>query len=211
MKVGYGPIIKETIKLLPLMLPFIRHRIASKNFVAYGMALGLGFGIGEIWLTAFQTSKVPAVFLLPFGYLLLGFIAERLMFCFLHGAFTSLVLSHWKRRWGLGLGKAIVLHMLAVLPLYLSQMNILGISPRAWRSILPMYLVFFFVCMIFMLIYLRSGAKGIHEIFVRADINCTKCGKPYKRSFWMTNVSNKEYDFCPSCGSKNNINFKDRP
>ena len=70
---------------------------------------------------------------------------------------------------------------------------------------------FFFISMILMLIYLRSGAKGIHEIFVRADINCTNCGKTYKRSFWMTNVSNKEYDYCPVCGNKNHINFKDRP
>lgn len=210
-KMGYGPIIKESIKLAPLTLPFISRRISSKNFVAFGMAFGLGFGIGEIWLTAFRTNHVLANFMLPFGYVLLGFIAERLMFCFLHGAFTSLVLSHWRRRWVIGLGKAIGLHILAVLPLHLSQMNILGISLRAWRSILPMYLVFFFICMIFMLIYLRSGAKGIYEIFVRADINCTNCGKPYKRSFWMTNVSNKEYDFCPSCGYKNHINFKDRP
>jgi len=190
-KIGYGPIIKESIKLVPLFLPLIRRRISSKNFVAFGMALGLGFGIGEIWLIAFQTNHVLANFMLPFGYVLLGFIAERLMFCFLHGAFTSLVLFHWSRRWAIGLGKAIGLHILAVLPLHLSQMNILDISPRAWRSILPMYLVFFFICMIFMLIYLRSGAKGIHEIFMRADINCTNCGKPYKRSFWMTNVSKR--------------------
>jgi len=210
-KMGYGPIIKESIKLAPLMLPFISRRISLKNFVAFGMALGLGFGIGEIWLTAFQIRHVPANSMLPFGYVLLGFIAERLMFCFLHGAFTSLVLSHGKRRWGIGLGKAIGLHLLAVLPLHLSQMNILGINPRAWRTILPLYLVFFFIGMIFMLIYLRSGAKGIYETFVRADINCASCGKPYKRSFWMTNVSNKEYDFCPSCGNKNHIDFKDRP
>ena len=209
--IGYGPIIKESIKLVPLMLPFLNRRISSKNFVAFGMALGLGFGIGEIWLTAFQTSYIPNNLMLPIGYLLLGFIAEKLMFCFLHGAFTSLVLSYWKRRWGIGLSKAIGLHLLAVLPLYLSQMNILGINPRAWRTILPLYLVFFFICMIFMLIYLRSGANGIRETFIRADINCTNCGKPYKRSFWMTNVSNKEYDYCPNCGDKNHINFKDRP
>jgi DNA-directed RNA polymerase subunit RPC12/RpoP len=210
-KMGYGPVINETVKLAPLLLPFIHRRILPKNFVAFGMALGLGFGIGEIWLTAFQTSHIPANFFLPFGYVLFGFLAERLMFCFLHGAFTSLVLFRWKRRWGIGLVKAIGLHLLAVLPLHLSQMNILGISPRAWRSILPLYLVFFFICMILMLIFLRSGIKGIHEIFVRANINCANCGKPYKRSFWITNVSNKEYDYCPNCGSKNQINFKDRP
>jgi len=189
-KIGYGPIIKESIKLVPLMLPFIRRRISSKNFVAFGMALGLGFGISEIWLTAFQTSYIPDNLMLPIGYLLLGFIAERLMFCFLQGAFTALVLSHGKQRWGIGLGKAIGLHLLVVAPLYLSQMNILSISPRVWRTILPLYLVFFFICMIFMLIYLRSGVQGIREIFVRADINCTKCGEPYKRTFWIGHNSN---------------------
>ncbi len=125
---AYAPLISEPIKLLPLLLPFLYHRVTKVSFVSFGMALGVGFGIGEIWLNAFRSSQIPSDSYLPIGYVLLGYISEWLMVCFLHGAFASLALWRLRRGLGWGLAAAMGLHLLVHLPRYLFNMNIGGVN-----------------------------------------------------------------------------------
>ncbi|MBN1272234.1 MAG: PrsW family intramembrane metalloprotease [Candidatus Aminicenantes bacterium] len=207
----YAPLTEEIVKLIPFFLPFLFRRISSKNFVSFGMAAGLGFGIGQIWLSAFRTSRLSQNFLLPFGYVLLGFVAERLMVCFLHGTFTSFVLWRWKRKWVWGLAGAVILHYLANLPIHLSTWNIGLLSPSVWRYVLPIYLVVFFMAMVLLLVFFRAGTEGLLNIFSKAKITCPTCQKQYERSYWMTHLSNKGHEKCPLCGSQNTIDIKKRP
>ena len=205
------PLIEEPIKLLPLFFPFLYLRVTKENFVSYGMALGVGFGIGKIWLTAFRSSQVPEHLFLPLGYVLLGFVAEWLIVCLLHGAFTSLVLSRLHRGLGWSLAGAMGLNLLAFLPVNLVEMNVWRSNTLLLRTYLPLYLIFFFVLMILLLIFLRAGKKGLLQMFSRAEVLCPECERSYKRSYWMTHISAKDSETCPKCGSRNIIDFKDKP
>jgi len=208
---AYAPLISEPIKLLPLVLPFLYHRVNKDNFVSFGMALGVGFGIGEIWLYAFRSSQIPSDSYLPLGYVLLGYISEWLMVCLLHGAFTSLVLWRLRRGIGWGLAAAMGLHLLVHFPRNLFNMNIGSASRQLLRFYMPLHLIFFFILMVLLLIYLRAGKQGLRQIFSGAKIECPECKASYKRSYWMTHLSTKDIEKCPHCGHQNTIDFKEKP
>ena len=74
----YAPVTEETAKLLPLLIPAILRDIRRDNFVRYALAIGLGFGIGEMWLIAYLIAKSPDLGNLPF-YQYGGYAGERLM------------------------------------------------------------------------------------------------------------------------------------
>ena len=207
----YAPLISEPIKLLPLLLPFLYLRINRENFVSFGMALGVGFGVGEIWLNAFRSSQIPSESYLPIGYVLLGYISEWLMVCLLHGAFTSLALWKLRRRLGWGLAAAMGLHLLAQLPRNLFNLNIGGINRQILRFYMPFHLILFFVLMVLLLTYLRAGKRGLRQIFSGAKIECPECKTSYKRSYWMTHLSTRATEECPHCGAQNTIDFKKKP
>jgi hypothetical protein len=208
---AYAPLLSEPIKLLPLLLPFLYNRVNKDNFVSFGMALGVGFGIGEIWLSAFRSSQIPSDSFLPIGYVLLGYISEWLMVCLLHGAFTSLALWRLHRGLGWGLTAAMGLHLLVHLPRYLFNLNIGGASRQLLRLYMPFHLIFFFILMVFLLIYLRAGKQGLRQAFSGSKIKCPECQVSYKRSYRMTHLSTKDIEKCPHCGYKNSIDFKEKP
>jgi len=207
----YAPLVSEPIKLLPLLLPFLYHRIKKDNFVSFGMALGVGFGIGEIWLNAFRSSQIPNDSFLPIGFVLLGYISEWLMVCLLHGAFTSLVLWRFRRGLGWGLATAMGLHLLVQLPRNLFNMNIGAGIRQVLRFYMPLHLILFFILMVLLLIYLRAGKQGLRQTFSGAKIHCPECQESYKRSYWMTHLSTKDIEKCPHCGCQNPIDIKEKP
>ncbi len=63
---SYAPVTEELAKLLPLLVPKIRRSITSDNAVRTALALGMGFGLGEIWFVAHLVAKNPAYDALPF-------------------------------------------------------------------------------------------------------------------------------------------------
>lgn len=94
----YAPLTEEPAKLVPLLIPAILRDIRRDNFVRYAMAIGLGFGIGEIWFIAEKLAESPVYAPQPF-YQFGGFLGERLVVCLIHGAF--LAVSLWRLRSGL--------------------------------------------------------------------------------------------------------------
>jgi hypothetical protein len=85
-----APLWEEAVKLLPLALP-VSHRFrqdASQALCA-GLALGMGFGLGEAAYLAYGIAQSPAYSHLPW-YLFTGFASERLIVTFAHGLITSL-------------------------------------------------------------------------------------------------------------------------
>lgn len=109
------PVLEELIKALPLLLPWVRRLVKDPQCAFWtGIALGVGFGLGEIFFVAWADAQVPEYAALPW-YVLTGFLSERWMVCLIHGVMTSVFLLGLNRGgpWAVaGLFGAISLHAL---------------------------------------------------------------------------------------------------
>jgi hypothetical protein len=76
----YAPLTEEPAKLVPLLIPLIYRDIRAENFARYALAIGSGFGIGEMWFVADRVARLPEFASLPF-YHFGAFVGERLMVC----------------------------------------------------------------------------------------------------------------------------------
>jgi hypothetical protein len=65
-RVFYAPVTEELAKLWPLLLLSFRQRINTGSMTRAGVALGLGFGVGEMWMVAGLVANDPQVAGLPF-------------------------------------------------------------------------------------------------------------------------------------------------
>jgi RsiW-degrading membrane proteinase PrsW (M82 family) len=127
------PLIEEPAKLLPLLLPPIAAAVSRENAWRFGVALGLGFGLGEIALLFQLLESVQAVAAAPWTALT-GFISERYIVCLTHGAFTAAALTIWRgagRPFWHGLLVAATLHFIANLPVALASLFIADLPTRS--------------------------------------------------------------------------------
>jgi len=87
-----SPVFEELIKVLPAALPAVRRRMSSPvdAFLA-GLALGIGFGIGEAAYLGWQIGASGAYEMYPW-YAFTGFLGERLVVVFAHGFMTAVFL-----------------------------------------------------------------------------------------------------------------------
>jgi uncharacterized membrane protein YhfC len=125
-----APVTEEAIKAAPLLAPKLRRFVSGRSGALWtGMALGVGFGIGEAAFLAYGISLSPAYAGLPW-YAFTGFLQERFIVCFLHGVMTAVVVTGllWGAR-GLVLGylAAVGLHALLNSSALLYQMGAIGI------------------------------------------------------------------------------------
>lgn len=140
----YAPVTEETAKWVAFLSPTLRNALRPDNAVAIAIATGLGFGIGEIAFLAERLSRVPQIAALPF-WSFSGFLFERLLVCFLHGAFVVWLfqrVAEGKSFWP-GALLAMALHFALNFPIYLVGINFLGIGPGAWASVLVLYVAAF--------------------------------------------------------------------
>lgn len=197
MKLFYAPLTEEPAKLLPLLIPSIRKSITKENFVMAAMALGLGFGIGEIWLVGNFIAQAPQYSSMPWYYFS-GFINERFMVCIIHGGFTAFALSRLGNKFWLGILGAMGLHFLGNFPIYLAGVNFPAFGKEAWQIILQFYVIGFFFGMIALLAYLKFGTIKIGKFLFQNSV-CPGCGKTYDPPFIGLNFFNKRYEPCPHC------------
>jgi hypothetical protein len=198
----YAPLTEEPAKLLPLLLPLVWRRIHSRNYILFAMALGLGFGIGEIWYLAYATTLVPAMANIPF-YQFSGFLLERLMVCLIHGALTGMIL------WGffgqkrisqgvIGILGALLGHFLLNLPILLTASDIGGFGKTTWQNITWIWL--FIAYGLSLLWFTRSNPeKGRKPIALFGKALCPGCGVIYARPFFGVSRLNRRYERCPYC------------
>jgi len=110
-----APLFEEAIKALPMLLPIRRVFLETGIQSLYaGLALGLGFGIGEAAYIAYGIAQTPAYSSLPW-YLFTGYATERIIVIVAHGLLTSLTISGFQqagRRRLLGYLSAVALHAL---------------------------------------------------------------------------------------------------
>lgn len=87
-----APIFEEAIKALPILLPMRRFFLEDARRALFaGLALGLGFGLGEAGYLAYGIARSTAYHALPW-YMFTGYAFERIFVTFAHGLLTSLTI-----------------------------------------------------------------------------------------------------------------------
>ncbi|MCC7158869.1 MAG: hypothetical protein IT281_04965 [Ignavibacteria bacterium] len=193
----YAPLTEEPAKLLPLIFPFFRGKITKQNFVVAALALGLGFGIGEIWLVGNFIAASPKFADLPW-YQFTGFMNERFMVCIVHAGMTSFALNRLGNKFILGLLGSMGLHFLGNFPIYLSAVNFLSLGIATWQVIVSVWLIIFFLGMVVLLVYFKFGSIQIGKFFYGTSI-CPECGFNYPAPAFGINSFKTRYEKCPGC------------
>ena len=193
----YAPLTEEPAKLVPLLIPAIRRDISAANFVRYALAIGVGFGIGEMWFIAERITHLPAFNGMPF-YQFGGYVGERLMVCLFHGAFVSVALWRLGRRFALGVAGAATLHWLGNFPLLLMAWNVGGLGTTFWTVVIQFWLVFYVFGSVALFSYFKFGriAPGL-MLFGRR--HCPECGSDYDVPLFGVNLGRTRYERCPHC------------
>lgn len=123
-----APIFEEAIKVLPMLLPASRRFLKDASQALWaGLALGMGFGLGEAVYLAYGIAQSPAYNQLPW-YVFTGFASERLIVTFGHGLLTSLAvlgLSYGREKALFGYVTAVGLHALINLGPVLSAIKLI--------------------------------------------------------------------------------------
>jgi len=193
----YAPLTEEPAKLVPLLVPLIFRDIRSSNFVRYALAIGLGFGIGELWFIAGRIAGNSHFDAIPV-WQFTGFFNERLMVCLMHGAFVSVALWRLRNRFLLGEAGAMALHFCGNFPIYLMGKNLFGIGTTAWSVIVNLWVVIYFWGSIALLAYFVYGKGGIgRSIFGKTK--CPGCNAIYDSPLLACNLGVRRYERCSAC------------
>ncbi len=210
----YAPLTEEPAKLLPLfllLLPALRRPITRHHVVPIALALGLGFGIGEIWLVANLVRQDEKLAGLPF-YMFGGFLGERLIVCITHAGFTVLAVWALCRGWlwfPLGLLGGMVSHFLANFPIYLKHRDVASLGPATWDVLILVWLAMYFVGTLVVLCVLHFGLSDLRRL-VLGKARCPSCGEVYARPLLMgLNAGMKRYERCPACRKWHWIDARD--
>lgn len=190
-----APLTEEPAKLWPLLIPFLRRFATKENFVRLGVALGLGFGVGEMWFLAeFLSWADPKTAALPW-YQLGGFINERFMVCIMHGVFTVTALRYRGVR---GIVAAMGLHYLGNFPIYLAAIFKERMPPGLTQTLLGLWVVLYFLAMLLLMSWYSAGNWQVGRM-IFGDATCPECATVYPRPLFGLNLGPKRYERCPHC------------
>jgi len=161
----YAPLTEEPAKLWPLLLPFVRRHLEPRNAFGVALALGLGFGIGEIGFLAERVSRAPGIGALPwhaFG----GFAIERWIVCVWHIGFvavTVFAVARRSRAVPLAFAGSMLLHFIGNFPIYLAARDVFGLGGPMWQQLLFVWLLLFALLMAGLVAYLalRRGREPV--------------------------------------------------
>jgi len=193
----YAPLTEEPAKLLILLIPVIRRDIRPENFVRYALAIGVGFGIGEMWFIANRLAQVPTFAAMPF-YQFGGYFSERLMVCVFHSAFVSMSLWQLRRRFVLGVLCAMALHWLGNFPIALMNWNVLGLGHTVWLALVEGFLILYFIGAIALLCLFGLERVALPHLFY-AMRSCPECNANYAAPLFGFNFGPTRYERCPHC------------
>jgi hypothetical protein len=116
-------------------------RAVSEEPIRCALVVGAGFGLGEIGFLA-HALAAPGNPNLPF-WMYSGFMLERLVVCFLHGAFLVPAFVAYARGRSFLLGGLVgmVLHFLLNFPIFLAQIDLFGWGPTGWPIALVLWML----------------------------------------------------------------------
>lgn len=132
----YAPLTEEPAKWLVLLIPLVWRALSPRNAPALSLAVGLGFGVGEIWFLTHQLIRLDTIAAMPF-WMFTGFLFERFVVVFLHGAFVALFFQALAERRNPvpAALTGMALHYLLNFPLFLASVGALGLSIETWQLI----------------------------------------------------------------------------
>lgn len=141
----YAPLTEEPAKWLTALVPAVRRAISAQP-VAVALAVGIGFGIGEIWFLAQAIVTGPNYPDVPF-WQFNGFIIERLEVCFLHGAFVSLPFVQLARDRPFWVGgvAGMALHFVLNFAIYLARIDVPPLGRERWGVLLALWVPAFVI------------------------------------------------------------------
>jgi hypothetical protein len=211
----YAPLTEEPAKLWPLLIPLIARRVGRDSAVRAAVALGLGFGLGEIALVAKFVLDAPQFAGLPW-YSFGGFMNERFMVCITHGLFATMSVCGL-RRWRIGLPGGLLiamsLHFLANIAIPLVRVSPLGNNAGLSGTILTLWVTLFWVAAIVVLPLLNgpigasAGTTPPGTTYVEPGAaaslfgtsSCPSCGRTYAISAFALNLGVRRLERCPHC------------
>jgi hypothetical protein len=207
----YAPLTEEPAKLWPLLIPAFARRVTRENAVRFAVALGLGFGVGEVGFLA-QLIYADGDFSTYPWYNFTGFINERFMVCLIHGGFVTLSLCGWKRLGNLPLGLlgAMVAHFLGNVGITLAAKGFFGPNEAVQGTILVLWVVAFWVACVLLLPALNLN-KPLSMKTVMGEAVCPECAKTYTRPFFAFNLGPRRYERCPHCKHWHMVPLLQRP
>lgn len=196
-----APIVEEPAKVWPLLLtlalPALAGRVTRDNAVRVGLALGLGFGIGEIWMLAGPIAADPTYGPLPW-YIFQGFLIERVPVAALHGAMAAITLWFWVRGKWWGILLAMLVHWLLNLPIPLAILGVFGSDPTVQATISLAWVYLAAVILGLLVVFLLHGRKGLSKL-AGGTHSCPGCGETYDAPLVGLNLVTKRYERCPHC------------
>jgi hypothetical protein len=196
----YAPLTEEPAKLWPLLIPSLRRRVTAANAARVGFALGLGFGVGELWFIADRiAASGKSVELAWYGFG--GFFGERLTVCVLHGAITSVALHFLPRSraaFAGGVLAGMALHTGANAPIVVAALGLL-FSKDVWFAILAFWVPAYTMAVGALAGWLASGNLKLGATLL-GKARCSLCHAVYERSLLAVNVFHKRYERCSACG-----------
>jgi hypothetical protein len=140
-----APIFEEAIKILPVvLLPRRKFLGEASQALSTGLALGMGFGLGEAAYLAYGIAQSPTYNQLPW-YMFTGFASERLIVTFAHGLMTSVAilgLHFGKGNALLGYMTAVGLHALINLGPILLALKLIPSAIASMESYLAILVAF---------------------------------------------------------------------
>lgn len=190
-----APVTEELAKAWPLVFIAVAGYLKKLPPVAIGMALGAGFGLGEIWTVASLQATNPALAQVPW-YDLGGFLFERMGVCFAHSAFTTtLVILAVRGKPLMGILAAMALHWALNFPIFI----VYRFVPAPYRStILLLWTVGYFFAMMTLLVWYHSGKLDLGRV-IFGEATCPSCGVTYGRPLLGINLGPRRYEPCGAC------------
>lgn len=199
-----APLTEEPAKLISLLfIPFVLKFLKGKQAWFLGLAIGLGFGIGEIWTLVYLLYE-PSLANVPW-YNFIGGMIERILACFAHGVFTGIAVVWILRAKRLSLAiKGLLLAMLGhymlnvivLLPYMIPQ--IMLIPYTVWMAIVGVYLGIFFIT-IFIFFWKRAIGKAPNLAWALGITTCKSCGRKFKAGLLTINLAVATGQRCPYC------------
>jgi len=193
----YAPLTEEPAKWLVLLLPFIRRAITPRNALAFALAAGLGFGVGEYWFIASRIAVSPGGGA-PF-WMYGGFLVERLQTGFLHGAFIlwfALALGEGRAPW-MGGVIGMALHFACNLPIVVISLDPFGLGAAFWLQMVSLWLIGLTLALLGALRRLARREPGL-ELF--GSSTCPECAHVYPRPIVVAvNLGATRLERCPAC------------
>jgi uncharacterized membrane protein YhfC len=142
-----APIFEEAIKIFPILLPSSRRFLKDASQALWaGLALGMGFGLGEAAYLAYGIAQSPTYNQLPW-YVFTGFASERLVVTFGHGLLTSLALlglSYGRKKALFGYLTAVGLHAFINLGPVLSALKLIPLTVSSLGTYIAILIAFVF-------------------------------------------------------------------